>query len=387
MPMLNNLIGKMGGIGTDVTAGQSDALSNLQTSLSQAPNFGGQAAGLANNLFSGGGAKEFAPMLSGAYDTLKTNFAPMLSPDFVNPYSNPAITGALDTMRSDITRGIGDKWAAAGRDLSPGHANALGRGIAAGETPVLMDQYNKLLSAQMGAAGTQFGAGTTTAAGLAGMNANNVANQLAGMGVGGAVPGMLASPGAAQLSAANTAFQQPFQNISAATGSVLPIAALGGQSTGTESKPTPSMLQQILGAGMGAAGVVGGTGGFGKNGWLGSLGSSIGGGLSSLGGMFGGAGAGAGMASTAGVPFLESAMMFSDERLKDDVRPVGMLFDETPVYSYRYKGDDTPRIGLIAQDVERDRPDAVAEIGGFKAVDYGKATERARGIGMLAMAA
>ncbi len=45
-----------------------------------------------------------------------------------------------------------------------------------------------------------------------------------------------------------------------------------------------------------------------------------------------------------------------------------------------------PRIGLIAQDIEQRRPDAVQEFPGtdIKMVDYGKATERARMIGMLA---
>lgn len=71
---------------------------------------------------------------------------------------------------------------------------------------------------------------------------------------------------------------------------------------------------------------------------------------------------------------VSAAAMFSDERLKEDISPVGKLFDGQNVYSYRYKGDDTPRIGLMAQEVERRTPEAVTEIGGFKAVNYGMAT-------------
>jgi hypothetical protein len=74
---------------------------------------------------------------------------------------------------------------------------------------------------------------------------------------------------------------------------------------------------------------------------------------------------------------LSSLMMFSDERLKQDIEPVGELNDGQPVYRYRYIGDNIFRIGLMAQDVEKTHPEAVAEIGGFKAVDYGKATEYA----------
>jgi len=58
------------------------------------------------------------------------------------------------------------------------------------------------------------------------------------------------------------------------------------------------------------------------------------------------------------------ASIFSDERLKEDILPVGELYDGTNVYSYRYKGDHVPRIGLMAQEVEKTNPGAVVEIGG-----------------------
>lgn len=68
------------------------------------------------------------------------------------------------------------------------------------------------------------------------------------------------------------------------------------------------------------------------------------------------------------------ASTLSDERLKADIEPIGELYDGTNVYKFRYKWDDTPRIGLMAQEVEKRNPGAVTEIGGWKAVDYGKAT-------------
>lgn len=117
---------------------------------------------------------------------------------------------------------------------------------------------------------------------------------------------------------------------------------------------------------------------------IGSLGVAALGGLgnfgSSLGSMIGGAVPGAvGASSVGGAPLSNSlySSIFSDERLKEDIEPVGELYDGTNVYRYRYKGDDTPRIGVMAQEVEKTRPDAVVEVGGFKAVDYGKATDLA----------
>lgn len=71
------------------------------------------------------------------------------------------------------------------------------------------------------------------------------------------------------------------------------------------------------------------------------------------------------------------ASMFSDERLKEDIEEVGSLRDGQPVYKYRYIGSPVFQIGLMAQDVEKTNPDAVTEIGGYKAVHYGKATEYA----------
>lgn len=69
--------------------------------------------------------------------------------------------------------------------------------------------------------------------------------------------------------------------------------------------------------------------------------------------------------------------LFSDERLKENIKPVGALKDGQKIYIYNYKGDPTPRIGLIAQEVEKKYPEAVGESHGFKTVDYGKATEEA----------
>ncbi|BCH30284.1 hypothetical protein MesoLjLc_22140 [Mesorhizobium sp. L-8-10] len=61
----------------------------------------------------------------------------------------------------------------------------------------------------------------------------------------------------------------------------------------------------------------------------------------------------------------------SDRRLKEDIRRVGMLDNGLPVYAYRYKGQATTEIGLMADEVEERHPEAVVDAGsGFKAVHY-----------------
>jgi Chaperone of endosialidase len=77
-------------------------------------------------------------------------------------------------------------------------------------------------------------------------------------------------------------------------------------------------------------------------------------------------------------------LKLSDERAKDDIEPVGELFDGQTVYRYRYKGDRHHEIGLIAQEVEDRDPGAVAPIGKFKGVDYRRATNWAAELGRMA---
>jgi hypothetical protein len=69
---------------------------------------------------------------------------------------------------------------------------------------------------------------------------------------------------------------------------------------------------------------------------------------------------------------------WSDERLKDDIEQVGELPTGEGVYEYSYKwedGDGPKHTGVLAQEVERNYPDAVtnnAEGTPFKKVNYSR---------------
>ena len=65
------------------------------------------------------------------------------------------------------------------------------------------------------------------------------------------------------------------------------------------------------------------------------------------------------------------ASMFSDERLKENITQIGS-FNGLGVYEFNYLWSPTKMIGFIAQEVEKVLPEAVKEILGYKAVDYGK---------------
>lgn len=65
----------------------------------------------------------------------------------------------------------------------------------------------------------------------------------------------------------------------------------------------------------------------------------------------------------------------SDARAKEDIRHVGMTDGGLPVYTYRYAGDDTPQMGVMAQDVAQLQPHALGPMmGDFMTVKYGDIT-------------
>lgn len=101
-----------------------------------------------------------------------------------------------------------------------------------------------------------------------------------------------------------------------------------------------------------------------------------------------GAGAGGTSSTTAPAPNLMSqifggigaigSIYSSDERLKENIEPIGALNDGQTIYRFNYKGDPKLQIGLIAQEVEKKHPNAVMrDRSGMRMVDYDEATDDA----------
>lgn len=86
-----------------------------------------------------------------------------------------------------------------------------------------------------------------------------------------------------------------------------------------------------------------------------------------LGGLFG---LGGGLLSGAGAAG-GFGNLFSDRRLKTDIRKVGKTDDGLNVYTYRYITGGPVHMGVMADEVEMVMPEAVGELNGFKAVNYG----------------
>ena len=59
-----------------------------------------------------------------------------------------------------------------------------------------------------------------------------------------------------------------------------------------------------------------------------------------------------------------AAVALSDKREKTEIKPLGKSGSilGLKTYSYKYKGDDKKRIGVMAQDVQKVLPEAVTEV-------------------------
>lgn len=342
-PLLSGILGKLGGANTDPNPTQLAGVNALTSAATNAPDFGPAATNVTNSLLTGG-PSDYSGILNGGYDAYKKSLDPFASGSMVG--KNDALKDQLSTIGNDVYNSVSSNFAGAGRSLSPGAIQAIARGTAQGEAPVIAGQYNTDVSNQLNSAGNLFSASGTTASGLTGLAQTKLGNQQAGLTAAAGMPGILNAQGNSLLAAGNAAQALPLQGTQLLESLGIPIASLGAQSTGTSTGETTkqtSPISNILGAGIGGLGLLGGTGAFGSAGWL-------------------------------------APLLMSDERTKEDIEPIGILNDgSSNIYRFKYKGDPSRRthIGLLAQEVESFAPDAVKEIGGIKFVNYERATEHA----------
>lgn len=97
--------------------------------------------------------------------------------------------------------------------------------------------------------------------------------------------------------------------------------------------------------------------------------------VSGLGGQFGSQSStqsqNAGLMGMLGFGLQAAPLLFSDRRLKEDIKRVGETDEGLGIFTYKYKGHPTTHMGVMAQDVQKVKPDAVKKVGGYLAVDYG----------------
>jgi hypothetical protein len=249
-PAINGILGQLNPLiqNSGLTSTESGALNQLQANAAGGNPYAGQIASYASNLLNGGGASAQAPALQTGLSTLQSQLTPYANGSMIG--NAPALQAQLQQIATDTTNQVNGQFAAAGRDLSGANQMALGRGIAAGEAPVIAGQYDQDVANQMNAANTLYGAQNTTGGLLSGLNQQGLANQGQGVQAGqDALAAQNYGP-QQQLALAQLAQQIPAQNLGLLAQIGIPIAGLGTQTSGTGTTTTnPSLLSQIQGWG------------------------------------------------------------------------------------------------------------------------------------------
>lgn len=340
-PAIQGILNTLQGVSTAPTAAQTTGTQQLVNNATNAPNFTPAATADTNTLLAGGGGN-YSGLLNNSYSTLQNELTPYASGSQIG--ANDALQPELNTIGNDVQNSTEGQFASAGRSFSPSEAQAIARGTAQGEAPVMANQYNTDVGNQLNAAGALNTAAGNTASGLNTLNQTNLGNTVTGLSAASAIPGILNQNANSLIAAGGAQQALPYSGTANLESLLLPIAGLGAQSTGNSTGQTvqqTSPTSNILGGILGAGSLLGGSSGL----------------LSALGPL----------------------ALMSDKRTKENIEPIGILNDNQNIYRYNYKSDPTKtvHIGLMAQEVERVHPEAVVEIGGVKHVRYDLATERA----------
>lgn len=326
IPYLENFLGDLNSASGKYgpTSEQEDAFAKLK---SQSGNpFYDQITKLANDQFAGVPTR--SGIVTDAYGTLKNQLGKYASGDYLDFETNPYIQKMLTNVGNDVQNRVQGIFAGAGRDVVGNAAGqgAIAKNVTAAQLPILAQLFAQEQQNQIGAANALYGAGSNTAQVAQGLDTSALTSR------SGAVPtsdAALAARDAGPNAILNLEQQRkmmPYEDMGLYASLLLSAAGLGGQQQGTSNTNSK-------------------TTGFGLEAKLGDIGK-IG----------------------------TAAMMLSDERAKENIEEVGTTKDGQKIYRYNYKGDDLVHIGLIAQEVEQEHPEAVTEIGGLKHVDYEKAT-------------
>lgn len=344
-PIQQQGFGLTGDMGPMVT-GPQQFYQNMLTQVQ--PGMAGRGAGLAEETL-GDILKPFDP--ASATEFWETSF------------KRPA----LETWREDIMPAIMEKGVrSAGTADSGPMKRELARSGETLSTNLSAQLANLLYSGEQAQLGRQE-RGVGQAMNLAGLPSNLMAGagQVGGMGTD--ILSQMLNIGGVQRGITGEQLQEPFAKWQSAQPWNNPILQnfLG---TALSQPPMEVVAQQ---QGPGAAAMLPGLGsmiGGSKGGFLGGSGGTGGGGIMGSWSPTGGTGSDIQLA-------MQIAAMFSDVRIKENIKPVTDALDKVAKlsgysYNYKFNAPGNRNGGVMAQDVEKVLPDAVSEINGVKFVRY-----------------
>lgn len=245
---MNGLLGSIGslaGSAGSLNSGQSDAINKVIANANGTPNFQPQINSGTYGLLNGGGAQSNDGAIKSNLGNYTAGMSTYTDPNYSTINSAP-VRAALDQVASDTTNSVNSGWAAAGRDGSPGNAQALGRGIASAEAPLILNQANQDVATRTGALNSTYGAGNTTYGMLNDTQSNANTNFTNGIGsIGAGVTAENAAP-TAEINAASQMFGIPASQLTTLLGAVSPVAAqFGTQTAQQQGSQTMSPIQQF----------------------------------------------------------------------------------------------------------------------------------------------
>lgn len=249
---INNLVPQAG----TLSSGQQGAINQVVANSNGQPNYNPAIASGTTGLLNGGGAQSNDSAIKSNLGMLQNGIVGQTASG-ANIGNNTALQGQLDTAAADTSQRINSQWAAAGRDGSPGNAQAVARGVTQAEAPIIAGQYNTDVSNALNAGNTLYNAGNATYGMLNGNQA--AANSNFQNGIGSVSSGLTAENAAptAAINALSQQFNIPASQLQTLLGSVSPVAAQFGTNNGTsttESQMSPVQQFALLTSGLAGIG-------------------------------------------------------------------------------------------------------------------------------------
>lgn len=233
-PVLNSILGKLQGQvdSSGLSSTASGAIDQLQQSANAGNPYTGQITDLAKSLLSGGGATGQSGAVTDNLKSFSDRFGSFADPNY-SSLNSPELRAALDQIQTDVTGQTRGMFAAGGRSFSPSEAGAIARNVTSAQAPLILDQFNKDQAIRTDAAKSLYDAGNTSAGLQTGMTQQDIANRL--QGVTTSNDAMAAKDYGAQrtLDLETLKQQLPAQTLGLLAQIGIPIAGLGGQSSGT----------------------------------------------------------------------------------------------------------------------------------------------------------
>jgi hypothetical protein len=259
-PALNSILAGVNRINPGLSEIEQSALGGLLANAGFLNQFTPQITGLAGDLL--GGGIDRTGMAQAGYDALQANLAPIVSGQFLDPWSNPFFGQLTNTIGNDVQSRINAMYAGAGRDPAGAgsYGQALGRGIAEGVAPVFANQYNAERGRQLDAINRLYNAANMTSGLLSGLDQTALANQQAGIGTAGTAQDFANSETMNMLAVEAQRRGIPLQTLAAQMGVALPIGQAFGttDTTGTQSAMTQvPWYQPVIGGAIAGAGLYG----------------------------------------------------------------------------------------------------------------------------------